>query len=107
MKPQILLACAAFATLTGCASVGGPGDRVAQAERQPVSGFTRIAFNPLPSNFCQGVAANDYARLQSTGFDASTVQRLTQSSLQQCQMLWAGNHNTTATFQVAMRTGRA
>jgi hypothetical protein len=87
MKLHALVACvAALTSLCACATTDVPEPSV-----PVVSGFTPLTAAPLPVNFCQGAATSDGLRASFAGFDTGTVARITEQSLNQCNILLAGS----------------
>jgi len=100
MKLYPLFACAALVLLGACSTFRGT--EMAYGTQTPmVSGFTPIATEPLPFNFCRASAANDRLRAASHGFDTPTLERIAAQSLAQCSVIVAGY--PVETFRVASR----
>jgi hypothetical protein len=91
MKLHPLFACAAALALCGCTSFG---DMFNARDERPApamaSGFMPLMVAAVPSGFCQDIAASDRLRASLAGFDASTLNRFSEQSLQQCNVVWAG-----------------
>jgi len=84
----------ALLTLSACSAMNGllsfadpPADdaMTAAAANVPVT----VAAPSGDDAWCQRVAASDRARVQESGFDAATLDRMTLQSYQQCRTLSA------------------
>jgi len=89
-RHKIFLAFAIF-TLSACSSMNGLLD-FADAPGEPVPAAVAYVSATAPAHssddgWCQSVAASDRVRVQASGFDAETLDRMTLASYQQCNLL--------------------